>query len=185
MTYIETERLRLRQWEEKDLPFFIAMNQDPSVMHFFPKLLTAQESAEFMKRLKKGIDEQGFGFFACALKDTDECIGFVGLSRPSFESHFTPCVEIGWRLRSEHHGKGYATEAARAVLKFGFDKIGLDEIVSFTVPMNTKSRRVMEKIGMTHNPVDDFAHPKLAADHWLCKHVLYRISKQQWQENNR
>jgi RimJ/RimL family protein N-acetyltransferase len=182
---IESERLRLRQWEDKDLPFFIAMNKDPEVMHFLPKQLTAEESIAVMERLKRDIDENGFGRFACALKDTDECIGFVGLSKPNIEAHFTPCVEICWRLRSEYHGKGYATEAARAVLKFGFEKAGLDEIVSFTTLMHMASRNVMEKIGMTRNPADDFMHPRLAPDHWLSKHVLYRISKKQWQEDNR
>ncbi len=161
MTYIETERLRLRQWEEKDLPVFIAMNQDPWVMEFFLKTLTSEESEILMKRLQSHIEEKGFGFFACTLKETDECIGFVGLSTPTFEAYFTPCVEIGWRLHSRYHGKGYATEAARAVLQFGFEMLALEEIVSFTVPMNKKSRNVMEKIGMVHNPEDYFAHTKL------------------------
>ena len=114
--------------------------------------------------------------WATTIKETGEFIGFVGLSIPSFEAHFTPCVEIGWRLTSSHWGKGYATEAALAVLKIGFEKYRLKEIVSFTASVNKRSIRVMEKIGMIHNVKDDFNHPKLAIDHPLSRHVLYRIS---------
>lgn len=133
-----------------------------------------------MYRLQSNIAQKGFGLFACALKETDECIGFVGLHIPQFESHFTPCVEIGWRIHSIYQGKGYATEAARAVMQFGFEQLELEEIVSFTVPMNIKSQNVMKKLGMVHNIVDDFDHPKLAHEHPLSRHVLYRITKEQW-----
>ena len=103
--------------------------------------------------------------------------GFVGLSVPSFEAHFTPCVEIGWRLAAEHWGRGYATEGARAVLTFGFQTLTLGEIVSFTVPGNARSRQVMERIGMVHGPADDFDHPALPEEHPLRRHVLYRIAR--------
>jgi RimJ/RimL family protein N-acetyltransferase len=104
-------------------------------------------------------------------------IGFVGLSVPTFEAHFTPCVEIGWRLAQEHWGQGYATEAARAAIDFGFQKFELSEIVSFTVPDNLRSRAVMERIGMTRSPADDFDHPALPENHPLRRHVLYRKSR--------
>jgi RimJ/RimL family protein N-acetyltransferase len=102
--------------------------------------------------------------------------GFVGLSVPRFEAHFAPCVEIGWRLAAQHWGHGYATEGARAALAFGFGTLGLEEIVAFTAPRNVRSRRVMEKIGMTYDPADDFDHPLLPEGHPLRRHVLYRIA---------
>jgi ribosomal-protein-alanine N-acetyltransferase len=108
-------------------------------------------------------------------------LGFTGLSRPSFEAHFTPAVEVGWRLARHAWGHGFATEAARAALRFGFETVGLEEIVSFTVPANVRSRAVMERIGMHHDPSDDFDHPKLPAGHPLRAHVLYRLRRADWQ----
>lgn len=130
-----------------------------------------------VERFSNHIKEHGFGPFACILKETGKCIGWVGLYKPTFEAHFTPCVEIGWRLASQYWGKGYATEAAQAVLELAFTTWNLPEIVSFTVPANVRSRRVMEKLGMKHDPADDFDHPKLSTDHTLSRHVLYKLSK--------
>ncbi len=177
---IYTERLQLRRWKESDKEPFAALNADPVVMEFFPKLLTRAESDALANDIKARFEKQGFGLWAVELKDSGQFIGFVGLNVPQFEAPFMPAVEIGWRLAKEYWGKGYATEAANAVLDVAFNKLGLTEIVSFTVPANTPSRKVMERLGMTHNPIEDFAHPKLPVDHPLSKHVLYRINRDQW-----
>ncbi|HEY2810815.1 MAG TPA: GNAT family N-acetyltransferase [Rhabdochlamydiaceae bacterium] len=172
MSSIETERLILREWRLEDLAPFTVINQDPEVMECLLKPLTESETAAMIERIQKHFRQHGFGLFACVVKETSELIGFVGLNIPDFESHFTPCVEIGWRLASHAWGKGYATEAARAILKAGFEEYGFQEIVSFTVPANRRSIRVMEKIGMHRDPKDDFDHPKLPEAHPLRKHVL-------------
>jgi len=143
-------------------------------MEFFPKLLDRMESDAAVARINEHFDRHGFGMWAIELPGVTPFIGFVGLAVPRFKAHFTPCVEIGWRLAVEHWGRGYATEAARAALDFGFENLHLDEIVSFTVPANLRSRRVMERLGMTHSPADDFDHPLLAEGHPLRRHVLYR-----------
>lgn len=170
----ETERLRLRRWLPEDNEPFARLNQDPRVMEYFPTVLTREESDALIQRINAHFDTHGFGLWASALKETGEFIGFIGLNIPSFEAHFTPCVEIGWRLAYEFWGKGYATEGAKAVLTMGFEEFGLSEIVSFTVPKNIRSRRVMENIGMTYHEKDDFMHPKLPEGHLLRPHVLYR-----------
>ena len=126
-------------------------------------------------RALANMRRDGFTMFAAELRETGEFIGFIGLSVPCFEAHFTPCVEVGWRLAAAYWGRGLATEGARAALRFGFDELGLREIVSFTVPANVRSRRVMEKLGMTHDPADDFDHPSLPQGHPLRRHVLYRL----------
>lgn len=177
MTIIETERLILREWQNEDLPAFSRINQDPQVLEFLPAPLTVQETADWIKRIQQHFKEHSYGLYAATLKSTGELIGYIGLNIPAFESHFTPCVEIGWRLASEHWGYGYATEGAKAVLEYGFDRAELKEIVSFTVPANQRSIAVMEKIGMSRNESDDFRHPKLPLDHPLSLHVLYRIQK--------
>jgi RimJ/RimL family protein N-acetyltransferase len=179
MTLLETPRLILRTWQDSDLAPFITMNQDSKVMEFFPKLLSAEESKNLVNKIHQHFDTHGFGLFAVELKATKEFIGFVGLATPSFAAHFTPCVEIGWRIAKAHWNQGYATEAARAVLHTAFEKYGLEEVVSFTSTHNKSSRRVMEKLGMTHNPQDDFEHPNIPEHHPLRKHVLYRYHKKQ------
>jgi len=126
--------------------------------------------------------EHGFGLWAVEVVGVAPFIGYVGLSIPRFEAHFTPAVEVGWRLASAYWGQGYATEGARAALEAGFTQFGLKEIVSFTVPATARSRRVMERIGMTHDPADDFDHPRLAEGDPLHRHVLYRIGRAQWRQ---
>lgn len=180
MKTIETERLLLREWKPEDLTPFAAINQDPKVMEYFLKPLTKTETAAMVERIQKHFKQHGFGLFACILKETSTCIGFVGLNVPEFETHFTPCIEIGWRLSSYVWGNGYATEAALAILKPGFEQYGLQEVVSFTVPANKKSMRVMEKIGMLRDHEGDFYHPKVPYDHPLRLHVLYRMTKVQY-----
>lgn len=128
-----------------------------------------------IEKIENHFEESGFGWWALELKQTGEFLGFTGLAIPKFESHFTPCVEVGWRLARQFWHKGYATEASKAAVDFGFSKVGLKEVVSFTVPANKPSIAVMERLGMTRNPEEDFDHPKLPAGHALCKHVLYRL----------
>ncbi|HEY1889399.1 MAG TPA: GNAT family N-acetyltransferase [Steroidobacteraceae bacterium] len=174
---LTTARLRLRAWRPEDLPQFAALNADPRVMEHFPKVLTAQESDRQAAAIADQFQKQGFGFWAVEVSGVADFVGFVGLSMPSFEAHFTPCVEIGWRLAREHWGHGYATEAARAAADYGFCRFGLTEIVAFAVPANRRSRRVMEQLGMTHSVDDDFDHPRLPPGHPLRRHVLYRLRR--------
>lgn len=176
-TLLETQRLILRTWQASDFEPMCEINQDPKVMECFPSTLSKEETRTFIDKLQQHYEQHSYTFFAVELKQTGECIGFVGLKNVSFQAHFTPAVEIGWRLSSAHWGQGYATEAAKAVLDFAFNQLQLKEIVSFTTVANIKSRRVMEKIGLLHDPQDDFQHPKLASTHPLCRHVLYRLSK--------
>ena len=175
---VETERLLLREWRESDKAPYAALNGDPEVMEHFPSTLTPEQSDEMVERMRTTWEQRGYGLWAVEVKATGTFIGFIGLSSPGWEAHFTPAVEVGWRLAKEAWGHGYAPEGALAALDFGFANVDLprDEIVSFTTEGNTKSRRVMEKIGLTHDPADDFDHP-LLPDWAGRRHVLYRISR--------
>ena len=177
---LTTARLRLRQWREEDLAPFAALNADPQVMEFFPKVLTRAESDAVAGRIRDHFVRHGFGLWAVEVRGAADFVGFVGLAVPSFDAHFTPCVEIGWRLAREHWGHGYATEAATAALAFGFVDRALEEIVAFTVPANIPSRRVMGRLGMRRLPADDFEHPAIADGHPLRSHVLYRLRRADW-----
>lgn len=172
---IETSRLLLRTWRESDREPFRRMNRDPRVMEYFPKLLSPGESDELAARIDAHFERHGYGLFAAELRESGVFAGFIGLSVPSFEAHFTPCVEIGWRLDAAYWNRGLATEGARAVMRYGFEVLGLREIVSFTAPANLRSIRVMEKLGMQRDPADDFDHPRLEEGHPLRRHVLYRL----------
>jgi RimJ/RimL family protein N-acetyltransferase len=182
---LTSERLLLRQWREADRAPFAALNADPAVMAFFPGTLDRAESDALAARIAGDLERRGFGFWAVEAPGRAGFIGFVGLSIPSFEAPFTPCVEIAWRLAREHWGLGYATEAARAALAFGFGDLGLAEIVSFTAAANRPSRRVMERLGMQRSPSDDFAHPLLPEGHRLRGHVLYRLRRSGWRPSAR
>jgi len=173
-----TPRLRLRRWRPDDLEPFAALNADPEVMEHFPSMLSREETAAAVSRVEKHFEDRGYGFWAVEAPGQAPFIGFIGLLVPAFEASFTPCVEIGWRLARSWWGKGLATEGARAALAYGFERLGLDEIVSFTVPSNVRSRRVMEKLGMRYS--EDFAHPRIDSKHPLCRHVLYRLSRAEW-----
>jgi RimJ/RimL family protein N-acetyltransferase len=175
--FLRTDRLLLRPWREADLEPFAALNADPVVMEHFPKPLDRSESDAMVARVRAHFERHGFGFWAVEVPGLADIVGLVGLAIPAFEAHFTPCVEIGWRLAREHWGKGYASEAARACLRYGFEELGLDEIVAFTAQGNVRSRAVMERIGMTRRPEDDFDHPSLAEGHPLRRHMLYRAGK--------
>lgn len=174
---IVTPRLLLRRWRDSDREPFAAMNADSQVMEHFPNSLTRAESDARIERIERHFAEHGFGLWAVEVREGAPFAGFIGLAAPAFQADFTPCIEIGWRLAAAHWGQGYATEGAKAALAFGFETLGLDEIVSFTVPENVRSRRVMEKIGMWHDAASDFAHPLLPPDHRLSRHVLYRIRR--------
>jgi len=174
---LETERLRLRRWKAEDCEPFARLNADARVMEFFSKTATREASDAMAERIERGFAQHGFGLYALELRETGEFIGFTGLAVPEFDAPFMPSVEIGWRLAFEHWGRGLATEAARAALRYGFEELGLTEIVAFTVPANKRSWRVMEKIGMTHDPRGDFDHPKVPEGSALKRHVLYRARK--------
>lgn len=182
---IETERLILRPWRESDLEPFARLNADPRVMEYFPSVLSRKESDDLASRISSKLEEQGWGLWAVSIPDVADFVGFIGLAEPSFHAHFTPAVEVGWRLAFDHWGKGYATEGAKAVLEYGFEKLNLNEIVSFTAVQNMRSRRIMEKLGMHTDPKDDFDHPKLPEDHKLRRHVLYRLKKNEWEKSQR
>lgn len=175
-----TERLLLRPWRDDDLEPFAALNADPRVMRYFPCVLKRAESDALAERIRAGLKRNSLGLLAAEVRGGARFIGFVGLSRPDYVMPFSPFVEIGWRLAAEHWGRGYATEAARECARWAFEDLALDELVSFTVPDNVASRRVMEKIGMRHHPDEDFDHPRVPAGHRLRRHVLYRLSSQKW-----
>lgn len=181
---LETGRLVLRRWRDGDLDLLAALNSDREVMEHMVSTLSAEETSTMIKRIESHFDENGFGLWAVELVLTGEFVGFAGLSIPRFEAHFTPAVEVGWRLSSSHWGRGYATEAAAAAMEFGFNDVGLDEIVSFAVPANTRSTRVMERLGMTRDPADDFDHPVISGRSPLKRHVLYRMSRERWSAMN-
>jgi ribosomal-protein-alanine N-acetyltransferase len=175
-----TERLRLRRWCRSDREPFAALNADPMVMEYLPGRLSRAASDRLVARIEAGFDRHGYGLWALELRSTGEFLGFTGLEVPSFEAHFTPTVEVGWRLARSAWGHGYATEAGRASLAFGFEEVGLEEIVSTTSAPNTRSQAVMKRIGMTRDPADDFDHPELEEGHHLRRHVLYRASGGNW-----
>ena len=181
MTGIETLRLVLRRWRDADLEPFARMNADPVVMEHFPARLTRAQSDAMVDNIEASFADRGFSLWAAELRATGEFIGFIGLSVPAFHAHFTPCVEIGWRLDATHWGTGLATEGARAVARHAFDVLKLDEIDSFTTAANLRSRRVMEKLAMTHDPRDDFDHPRLPPGHPMRGHVLYRLGRTRWE----
>jgi RimJ/RimL family protein N-acetyltransferase len=175
MSILTTERLILRRWHHPDRERFARMNQDPRVMEFMPALLSPRESDLLVDRIEAHFREHGFGLCAVKLRKNHSFIGYIGLAIPAFKAHFTPCVEVGWRLSADHWGQGLATEGAQALVPYAFRVIGLDGLVSFTVPGNIRSRRVMEKLGMRHDPADDFDHPRLPQGHPFQRHVLYRL----------
>jgi RimJ/RimL family protein N-acetyltransferase len=174
---LRTQRLRLRRWLPADREPFAALNADPRVAEFLPAPLAREASDALAARVEAHFETHGFGLWAVEAPGVTSFVGFAGLSIPAFSARFTPCVEIGWRLAVPFWGRGYATEAARAALGFGFRQLRLGEIVSFTVPGNLRSRRVMEKLGMRRDPADDFDHPALPEGHPFRRHVLYRIAR--------
>ena len=175
MKPIETERLILREWKDTDILPFYEMGQDPRVMEYFPSLWTMEMVKDFISRMKIQLVEKNYTLWAVEEKKAQQFIGFVGLNEPTWEAAFTPCIEIGWRIAFSFWGKGYASEAAKAVLDYSFNELELLELVSFTVTNNLRSRKVMERIGMSRETKDDFLHPKLDPHHPMAPHVLYKI----------
>jgi len=175
---IATERLRLREWRDPDVEAFIVMNADPVVMRFFPQPYTPERTLRFVARIRECWAERGYGLWAVERVDTARFIGYVGLWPATFPAHFTPAVEVGWRLAADQWGHGYATEGARAALDYAFGKLDFPEIVSFTSTINVRSWRVMERLGMRRDPNGDFEHPDVPEGHPLRPHVLYRIKRE-------
>jgi RimJ/RimL family protein N-acetyltransferase len=175
-----TSRLVMRQWHQRDRAPFAALNGDPLVMAHFPSLLNRFQSDAMVDRCVEEPQGNGYGLWAVEVRASGDFIGFVGLSEPRWEAAFTPCTEIGWRLARSAWGHGYATEAANGTLATAFGRAGLAEVVSFTTTGNVDSQRVMQRIGMTHDSIEDFDHP-LVTDGPLRRHVLYRIKKADWE----
>ena len=174
---LPTERLILRRWQSSDVEPFAQMNADAEVMKYFPSVLSRQESNELLSRIEDHHQIHKFGLWAVEEKVKSVFIGFIGLNIPSFQAHFTPTVEVGWRLARPFWGQGYATEGAKTVINYGFEVVGLSEIVSFTSKLNLRSIAVMKRLGMTYDAADDFDHPRLPSGHPLQRHVLYRLNR--------
>jgi RimJ/RimL family protein N-acetyltransferase len=181
---LRTERLLLRRWRDSDREPFAALNADPEVMEHFVRPLDRAGSDALVDRIEASFEEHGYGLWAVSpLDEPDALAGFTGLAVPNFDAHFTPAVEVGWRLARPYWGRGYATEAARAAAAYAFGEAGLTELVSFTPTTNLRSTAVMRRLGMTHDPADDFDHPNVPADHPLHRFVLYRLTADRWRHN--
>lgn len=174
---LDSERLTLRRWTDADREPFAELNADPEVMEYFPSTLTRAESDRLMDRIEAEIVANGFGFWAVERRTDGALLGFTGIGRPSFDAPFMPCVEVAWRLRRDAWGYGYATEAARAAVAHGFTFPDIDEIVAFATAPNARSQAVMQRLGMTHDPADDFDHPAVPNGNPLRRHVLYRLAR--------
>lgn len=181
---LETERLVLREWRDADREPFAGLNADPRVVEHLSGPLDRAASDALVDRIVARWASDGHGLWAVERRADRRFLGFVGLAAPGFEAAFTPCVEVGWRLAPDAWGHGYATEAGRAALQFGFERLDLDEIVSFTVPENVRSRAVMGRLGLTRDPADDFLHPSFLDGHPLRQHVLYRLRRADWRTTN-
>ncbi len=179
---ISTERLILRQWQQGDLQTFAQLNADPRVMEYFPSVKTIEESAKEYEAILEHFKKHGYGWWAVSETNKMNFIGFIGLRYIDFPASFTPAVEIAWKIAYDYWGKGYATEGANAALKYGFEVLKLQEIISLTSIPNVRSQVVMKRIGMHHEPQNDFDHPKLPKEHKLSRHVLYRIKLSEWRK---
>jgi len=177
MHTLTTPRLVLRTWRTTDLEPFAALSADPRVMQFMSAPWSRAESDAFVAGAAAALEQRGWGLWAVEARASGDLVGCVGLDVPSFQAPFTPCVEIAWRLGAAHWGRGFATEAAHECLRFAFGTLALEEVVAFTVPANLRSRALMERLGMRHDPAGDFEHPRLPAGHALRHHVLYRCAQ--------
>jgi RimJ/RimL family protein N-acetyltransferase len=182
---LRTERLLLRRWRAADLEPFAALNADPLVMENFPATLSPEQSAALLERIERCFDEHGYGLWAVELPDEAPFAGFVGLAPVDIDVAFAPAVELGWRLARAFWGRGIATEAASAAIDFAFEQLRLPDLVSYTAVRNQRSRRVMERLGMTRDPNEDFRHPMLAESDPLAPHVLYRLDAERWHAGDR
>lgn len=177
---LETDRLVLRGFSGADRAPFAALNADPEVMRFMSRSLDRAASFAFLDRIRQHWATDGYGIWAIERRDDGAFLGFAGLSEPAFSAPFMPAIEVGWRLARVAWGHGYATEAGAAALRFGFEVLDRDEIVSFTAVGNERSRRVMERLGMTRDPADDFEYPLVTPDHLVRRQVLYRLTRTRW-----
>ena len=184
---LATDRLLLCDWSAEDAEVLLDLSRDPEVMRYFPGLATREQVEQLVARQQSALAAGRPGLFAVHTRAGEpggsRCLGFVGLAVPRFEERFTPCVEIGWRLRRDAWGHGYATEAAREALRHGFETLGLEEVVSFTTVANEPSRAVMRRLGMRHDPAYDFEHPLLEPGDPVRPHVLYRLSAAEWRSS--
>lgn len=178
MTELATPRLLLRHWLPGDSAAFARMNADREVMRHFPGPLDAGDSDALLRRIAGDLDERGWGLWALEERANGRLLGFTGLAPVSFDAPFAPAIEIGWRMVRSHWRRGLATEAARAALAFAFDELTVTGVVSFTTVGNERSRAVMRRLGMTHDPADDFEHPLIPEGHLLRPHVLYRLKRE-------
>lgn len=182
MTFaLQAGRVLLRDWRDSDYAPFAELNADTHARRFFSSVLTTEQSDAEADRIRAHVERTGFTFWALEIPGVTDFAGFVGLIHTGFEAHFTPCVEIGWRLLPAYWGKGFASEAAQLALQHAFEVLQLDEIVALTTYNNLPSMAVMQRIGMRRRVEDDFQHPKLSEGHPLRHHVLYRISRAHWQ----
>jgi RimJ/RimL family protein N-acetyltransferase len=177
ITELETPRLLLRGWRDEDVEPWVCMNADERVREFFPNVATREESLAAAARLRAGLQRDGYGWWVIQTKDDPAFAGTIALQPVPFETRFTPVYEIGWRLPCDAWGRGYATEGAAAVMRFAFERLDLPEVVALTASINRRSRAVMERLGMTHDAIDDFDHPRLATADRLRRHVLYRATR--------
>jgi ribosomal-protein-alanine N-acetyltransferase len=180
---IHTERLVLRRWRDGDQDDFAALNSDPVVMEHFPGVLSREQSDQMIRQIELHFEEFGYGLWAVDIRWAAKFIGFCGLAVPTFHTHFTPAVEVGWGFTRDEWGNGYATEAARAAVDFGFEEARLDEVLSWTIPANQRSVGVMTRLGMTRAPELDFDHPRLLDDDRLRRHIVYRLTRDDWEQN--
>jgi RimJ/RimL family protein N-acetyltransferase len=177
---IKTARLVLRRWRDEDREPFAALNADPEVMRYFPRPLTRDESGRFIDRIEARFEADGIGQWAVERREDGRFLGFTGLGPATFEAWFTPAIEVGWRFERSAWGHGYATEAGRVALQFGFEVRGLETILSWTSVLNLPSIAVMERLGMHHDPADDFDHPLIPVGDPLRRHMLYRLDRAEW-----
>jgi len=177
---LRTKRLILRPWKPDDLEPFSEMNADLKVMAYYASILTREESDALASKIQQDYATRAYGFWAIEIPGIAPFIGYVGLNYWNLEMSFAPCIDIGWRLASSHWGHGYATEGAQEALRYGFEELDLSEIVAMATIGNVRSRRTMERLGMIHNPDENFHHPKLPKDHLLSMRVLYRLRRSWW-----
>lgn len=173
-----SERLGFRNWRQTDIAQLIEINNDDEVMAFFPKIPSTEDTINFIKRMQYNFLKKNFCYFAVDLLENDAFVGFIGLSEKSFPADFTPCIDIGWRLKKEVWNRGLATEGARACLYYGFNQLSLDQINAIAPSVNLKSQKIMKKIGMKE--VKTFDHPELAAYPHLQECVLFSISNSEF-----
>lgn len=176
-----TERLRMRRWVAADLDPLVEMSNDERVMEHFPSLMTRAQCELMMSLVNQELEERGFGLWGLERRDTGAFIGYTGLHEVSFDTSFTPAIEVGWRLAYDAWGQGFATEAARRALEIGFQAHALPEIVSFTIPENVRSQAVMRRLGMRRDKAGDFDHPRHLDDDRIRRHILYRLTVGEWE----